>query len=59
MLDEGPTGFEGGMTAKKYMRITQTSKPTATRDLQKLVDLNVLKVEGDGRSTSYQINFLD
>lgn len=59
MLDEGPKGFEGGMTAKKYMRITQTSKPTATRDLQKLVDLNVFKVEGDGRSTSYQINFLD
>ncbi|MFI0430763.1 Fic family protein [Mariniflexile sp. HMF6888] len=59
MLDEGPKGFEGGMTAKKYMRINQTSKPTATRDLQKLVELNMFKVEGDGRSTSYQINFLD
>ncbi len=59
MLDEGPKGFEGGMTAKKYMRINQTSKPTATRDLQKLVELNVFKVEGEGRSTSYQIIFLD
>jgi Fic family protein len=59
MLDEGPKGFEGGMTAKKYMRITQTSKPTATRDLQKLVELNIFRVEGDGRSTSYQINLLD
>jgi Fic family protein len=59
MLDEGPKGFEGGMTAKKYMRITQTSKPTATRDLQKLVESNVFRVEGDGRSTSYQINFFD
>ena len=57
MLKEGPKGFEGGMTAKKYMRISQTSKPTATRDLQKLVDLQIFKVEGDGRSTSYQINF--
>ncbi len=57
MLEEGPKGFEGGMTAKKYMRITQTSKPTATRDLQNLVALNLFKVEGDGRSTSYHIHF--
>ncbi|WP_147677410.1 Fic family protein [Algibacter pacificus] len=57
MLKEGPNGFEGGMTAKKYMRINQTSKPTATRDLQKMVELNIFKMEGDGRSTSYQINF--
>jgi Fic family protein len=57
MLEEGPKGFEGGMTAKKYIRITQTSKPTATRDLQKLVELKVFKVDGDGRSTSYHINF--
>ena len=57
MLQEGPKGFEGGMTAKKYMRITQTSKATATRDLQKLLEMDVFKVEGDGRSTSYQIKF--
>ncbi|MDO5980909.1 Fic family protein [Flavivirga spongiicola] len=57
MLQEGPKGFEGGMTAKKYMRITQTSKATATRDLQKLLELGVFKVQGDGRSTSYQIKF--
>jgi len=57
ILQEGSKGFEGGMTAKKYMRITQTSKATATRDLQKLLDLGIFKVEGDGRSTSYQIVF--
>lgn len=57
MLSEGPKGFEGGMTAKKYMRLNQTSKPTATRDLQKMVELNIFKVEGDGRSTAYHINF--
>lgn len=45
------------MTAKKYMRITQTSKATATRDLQKLVELKVFKVQGEGRSTSYQVGF--
>jgi len=27
MLDEGPKGFEGGMSAKKYMSITDASKP--------------------------------
>jgi Fic family protein len=57
MLQEGPQGFEGGMTAKKYMRIAQTSKPTATRDLQKLLDIGLFKVKGDGRSTSYEIIF--
>jgi Fic family protein len=35
MLQEGPKGFEGGMTAKKYMRIIETSKAKATRDLSK------------------------
>ena len=57
MLAEGPKGFKGGMTAKKYMRITQTSKATATRDLQKLQDLKLFKVAGDGRSTSYHLNY--
>lgn len=56
MLDEGIDGFEGGMTAKKYIRIAQTSKPTATRDLQNLLELGVFKVFGAGRNTSYEIN---
>ena len=56
MLSEGIKGFEGGMTAKKYIGITKTSKPTATRDLQKLLELGVFKVSGRGRNTSYEIN---
>jgi len=32
MLDQGAEGFEGGMSAKKYMSITNTSKVTDTRD---------------------------
>lgn len=54
MLQEGPH-FEGGMTSKKYMSITKTSKATATRDLQDLVHKGIIKSEGDGRSTSYQV----
>ncbi len=57
MLDEGLKGFEGGMTAKKYMKIAKTSKASATRDIQKLNDLGVFKSKGGGRSISYEIQF--
>lgn len=57
MLDEGPKGFEGGMSAGKYGSIARTSKPTATRDLQSLVDLGALVVTGGGRSTRYWLPF--
>jgi Fic family protein len=56
MLKEGPEGFEGGMSPKKYVAITGTSKPTATRDLQGLVEKMVLVSQGGGRSTSYHLN---
>jgi len=56
MLQEGPQGFEGGMTAKKYMRITKTSKATATRDLSNLDSMGFFKIQGAGRSTRYYLN---
>lgn len=56
MLDAGPNGFEGGMTANKYISITKTSKATATRDLQNLTDLKVLLNKGGGRNTHYLLN---
>ena len=55
MLEEGPGGFEGGINAKKYMGITKTSKATATRDLQNLVEIGVLQPVGGGRSTRYNL----
>ncbi|WKN45385.1 Fic family protein [Tunicatimonas pelagia] len=56
MLDEGPKGFEGGMSAKKYISITHTSKATATRDMQDLVEQGVfVPVGGGGRSTRYDL----
>ncbi len=57
MLEAGPSGFEGGMNAKKYMSITKSSKATATRDLQQLTALGALQVIGKGRNTRYQLNF--
>lgn len=56
MLEEGSQGFEGGMSAKKYMAIAKTSKSTATRDLQELAQMEVFVLEGGGRSTRYQVN---
>lgn len=55
MLTVEPEGFIGGMNAKKYMSITKVSKATATRDLQQLLDIGALQVEGGGRSTRYQV----
>lgn len=56
MLEEGIKGFEGGMSAKKYMSITKTSKATATRDLQNLEEIGAFTLLGAGRSTRYQLN---
>ncbi len=56
MLEEGTEGFEGGMSTKKYISITHTSKATATRDLQDLVEKGIFIPSGGGRSTRYEIN---
>ena len=56
MLEAGPEGFAGGMSANKYISITKASKATATRDLQQLFEWEVLLVEGGGRSTHYKLN---
>ena len=56
MLEMELKKFEGGMTARKYMSITKTSKATATRDLQVLADMGVFITEGGGRSVRYSLN---
>lgn len=56
MFDAGKDGFEGGMTAKKYISISKTTKATATRDLQELVKLGILLQNLAGRSTNYTLN---
>ncbi|HTL09453.1 MAG TPA: Fic family protein [Chitinophagaceae bacterium] len=57
MLEEGSKGFKGGMNARKYIGLTKTSKATATRDMQQLLEVGafVLAGEAGGRSTSYQL----
>jgi Fic family protein len=55
MFDAGTEGFEGGMTVKKYMSINQTSKATATRDLQHLKETGALCEYGSGRNVHYLV----
>jgi Fic family protein len=58
MFDAEPGGFEGGMTAAKYVSINKTSRATATRDLQELSEMGVLISQGGGRSIHYTINII-
>lgn len=49
-------GFEGKLNTSKWAKITKTSTDTALRDIQDLLEKNILKKEvGGGRSTSYVI----
>ena len=53
LLGAGPKGYEGGMTTHKNARISQTSTPTAARDLIELERLGLMNKYGAGRSTRY------
>ncbi|WP_299948790.1 Fic family protein [uncultured Ruegeria sp.] len=50
---EGPDGFKGGLSAENYLAITRTSRATATRDLQELVERGALSRTGERRYTRY------
>ena len=56
MFQEGPNGFQGGLSAEKYITITKASRATATRDLIELVDLGALNKTGELRHTRYWLN---
>ncbi len=57
MFKEGPSGFQGGMSAQKYMKIADCSKATATRDLAELLAYGCLeRLPGSGRSTRYRLH---
>lgn len=56
MFDAGPSGYIGGMSARKYMAITGASKATATRDLHDLAAMGALVPVGSGRSARYDLH---
>jgi Fic family protein len=56
MLEEGPGGFEGGMSAGKYSTITGAPPATTTRDLADLVEKGALRRRGELKHTRYELN---
>lgn len=56
IFKEGIEGFKGGLSAKNYMTISGATASTATRDLQKLVELGALRKDGELKSTRYYLN---
>jgi Fic family protein len=59
MFREGIDGFKGGLSAENYIRITQVSRATATRDLQDLVVKGALTKTGELRHTRYHLNLAE
>jgi len=59
IFKEGVNGFKGGLSAEKYIRITSTSRATATRDLSDLVSKKILIQTGSLKSTRYYLNLKD
>ena len=59
LFREGLEGFKGGLSAEKYISITDASRATATRDLQDLVEKMVLLKSRPAKkhsiSSKYQI----
>ena len=56
---EGHKGFEGGLSAENYIRISGASASTATRDLKDMVDKRMLNKTGELKSTRYRLNLKD
>jgi Fic family protein len=52
---EGIDGFKGGLSAENYISIGRTSRATATRDLQDLVEKGALTKTGELRHTRYHL----
>ena len=49
--------FQGKLTSTKYAEICKCSQDTASRDIEKLIQANILcKGKAGGRSTEYLLN---
>jgi Fic family protein len=59
MFKEGVESFKGGLSAENYLGISKTSRATATRDLQDLVEKGALTKTGELRHTRYHLKLTD
>ncbi len=58
MIEAGPEGFEGGLTTRKYAGMTKTSRATAFREMNDLLEKDVIRyIGGKGRSVRYDLNW--
>ncbi len=55
LFDKGIEGFEGGMSAENYMKITKATRPTTTRDLNDLTDKGILVKKGELKWSRYYL----
>ena len=56
LLNKLIDGFEGKLTSSKWAKIVKCSKDTAIRDINDLIDKNILQKEAaGGRSTNYEL----
>jgi Fic family protein len=58
MFKEGFGGFKGGLSAENYISITKTTRPTATRDLNDLVEKKAFVKTGKLKGSRYHLNLL-
>lgn len=57
LIEAEPEGFEGGLTNRKYVGMTRTSRESAKRDIADLVARGILaRLPGGGRSASYSLD---
>jgi Fic family protein len=56
LLDAGKDGFEGKLSTRKYRGMTKTSRATAWREIEDLLQKKMLRpLPGGGRSAAYEI----
>jgi Fic family protein len=56
MLNKLLDGFEGKLTSSKWAKIAKCSQDTAIRDIQDLINKEILRKEAEGgRSTNYEL----
>lgn len=60
LLNKLIDGFDGKLTSSKWAKIAKCSQDTALRDIQDLINKNILqKAKAGGRSTSYRLTDTD
>jgi len=56
ILEAGPGNFTGGLTTRKYVGITGTSRVTAFREIDDMLNKKILRqLPGKGRSVHYDL----